>query len=215
MKWFWQRSSQLTTQDPRLKVILGLGNPGREYESTRHNVGWWVLDHLADVWRFDGWRRDGAARVASGRAAGAAVRLVKPQTYMNLSGDVLKPYKRRSAWNPVTDLLVVVDDVALPLGRLRLRARGSHGGHNGLRSVEAALGTREYARLRIGIGPAPARAGPRGDLADFVLAPFSRRERAEIEQLTPRLVEAAEMWVHNGIEKTMNVFNRLEENETP
>ena len=214
MKWFWQRSSQLTARDSQLKVILGLGNPGREYESTRHNVGWWVLDHLADVWRFDGWRRDGAARVASGRALGATVRLVKPQTYMNLSGDALKPYVRRTGWSAGSDLLVVVDDVALPLGRLRLRARGSHGGHNGLRSVEAALGTRDYARLRIGIGPSPERASARGDLADFVLAPFSRAERKVIEELTPRVVEAVEMWMRDGIETTMNAFNKTEENET-
>ena len=95
-----------------MKVIVGLGNPGAEYERTRHNVGWWVVDHLADVWHFDGWRRDGEARVANGTVAGTKVRLIKPLTYMNLSGSVLKPYARRPFWAAATDLMVVVDEAA-------------------------------------------------------------------------------------------------------
>jgi PTH1 family peptidyl-tRNA hydrolase len=196
-----------------MKIILGLGNPGRQYEATRHNVGWWLLDHLAGVWRMDGWRKDGDARVASGSVGAVRVRLVKPLTYMNLSGSVLRPYLRRETWEPARDLLVVVDDVALPLGRFRLRARGSHGGHNGLRSVEAALESREYARLRIGIGPPPERRGWDDDLADFVLAPLSRSERAVIAELREDLAAAAETWVRDGIEKAMNVFNRKRETE--
>src|SRR4029077_17453353 len=140
-------------EGPRsMKVIVGLGNPGKEYERTRHNVGWWVLDHLADVWRFDGWRRDGDARVVSGHVASEQVRLVKPQTYMNLSGAVLRPYLRRAGWSPQHDLLVILDEAALPLGSFRFRARGSSAGHNGLKSIEGALGHQDYARLRIGIG---------------------------------------------------------------
>jgi PTH1 family peptidyl-tRNA hydrolase len=191
-----------------LKVILGLGNPGKEYEATRHNVGWWVLDHLADVWRFDGWRKDGKAKVTSGPFGGTTVRLVKPLTYVNLSGAALRPYLRRPTWNPAKDLLVVTDDVALPLGRFRLRARGSHGGHNGLRSIEQALQSREYARMRIGVGPPPELRQPDNDLADFVLAPFGRAERAVVNALKPRLAEAAETWVRDGIETAMNAFNR-------
>src|SRR5205823_12072856 len=126
--------------DRPLKVIVGLGNPGKEYERTRHNVGWWVVDHLADVWHFDGWRRDGDARVANGRVGQATVRLVKPQTYMNLSGSVLRPYLRRLGWSPHSDLLVVVDEAALPLGSFRFRASGRPAGHNGLKSIEGALG---------------------------------------------------------------------------
>jgi PTH1 family peptidyl-tRNA hydrolase len=194
-----------------LKVILGLGNPGKEYEATRHNVGWWVLDHLADVWRFDGWRKDGKAKVSSAPFGGTAVRLVKPLTYVNLSGAVLRPYLRRTTWNPAKDLLVIADDVALPLGRFRLRARGSHGGHNGLRSVEQALQSREYARMRIGVGPPPERQRLDNDLADFVLAPFGRAEREVVNALKPRLAEAAETWVRDGIETAMNAFNRLAE----
>ena len=188
-------------------MILGLGNPGREYDRTRHNVGWWVVDHLADVWRFDPWRRDGEALVAAGRVGDLPTRLVKPLTYMNLSGAVLRPYQRRDGWSPAADLLVVVDDVALPVGRYRLRARGSHGGHNGLRSIEQALGGRDYARLRIGIHPnEPERV--RGDLADFVLSPFGARDRESVLELLPRLVDAVELWLRDGIERAMNAHNR-------
>ena len=115
-----------------MKVIVGLGNPGREYEHTRHNVGWWVVDHLADVWRFDAFRRDGEAHVSTGLVGTTKVRLVKPQTYMNLSGAVLTPYLRRPFWSARLDLLVVVDEVALPLGQAfhqrRLTLRSSQVG---------------------------------------------------------------------------------------
>jgi peptidyl-tRNA hydrolase, PTH1 family len=190
-----------------VKVILGLGNPGRQYEATRHNVGWWFLDHLADVWRFDGWRKDGEALVANGTARGQRVRLVKPVTYMNLSGQVLRPYLRRPFWAAKVDLLVVVDDVALPLRRYRLRARGSSGGHNGLKSVEHHLKTQEYGRLRIGIGPTDERREV-GHLADFVLSPFGKAERDDVLALFPRLTEAVETWLTDGIEAAMNKYNK-------
>ena len=190
-----------------MKVIVGLGNPGRAYESTRHNVGWWVVDHLADVWRFDGWRRDGEALVSTGRVGSEPVRLIKPQTYMNLSGQALQPYVRRPFWAPVKDLLVIVDDVAIPIGTYRVRARGSAGGHNGLKSVQHALGTMEYGRLRVGILPSDERRQI-GDLADFVLAPFGKDEREEILALLPDLTRIAELWIREGIEVAMNTFNR-------
>jgi PTH1 family peptidyl-tRNA hydrolase len=193
-----------------LKVILGLGNPGRQYEATRHNVGWWLLDHLADVWRSDGWKRNGEALVTTATLHGARVRLIKPLTYMNLSGQVLRNYLRRPLWSPAKDLLVVVDEVALPVGRYRLRARGSAGGHNGLRSVEAAIGNQEYPRLRIGVGPSDERRGIYKDLVDFVLAPFARDEREEIVGLLPKLEDAVDMWMREGIERAMNVHNRRE-----
>ena len=191
-----------------MKVILGLGNPGRQYEATRHNVGWWLLDHLADVWRFDGWKRDGEAMVTTATVHGVRVRLIKPLTYVNLSGNVLLKFLRRPFWTPPKDLLVVVDEVALPVGRYRLRARGSAGGHNGLKSVEAAVGNREYPRLRIGVGPSEERKGIYRDLADFVLAPFARDERADIVALMPNLENAAELWMREGIERAMNAHNR-------
>ena len=191
-----------------MKVILGLGNPGRQYEATRHNVGWWVLDHLADVWHFDGWKRDHESMVATATVGGNRTRLIKPLTYMNLSGQVLKNYLRRPFWSPARDMLVVVDDVALPVGRLRLRARGSAGGHNGLRSVETAIGNQEYPRLRIGVGPSEERKGIYRDLSDFVLAPFAKDEREDIIALLPRVEGAISLWAREGIDRAMNAYNR-------
>jgi peptidyl-tRNA hydrolase, PTH1 family len=189
-----------------LKVIVGLGNPGRAYEFTRHNVGWWVIDHLADVWHFDGWRRDGEALTSTGQIGGERVRLVKPQTFMNLSGAVLRPYTRRPFWSAAIDLMVIVDEVALPLGRYRLRAAGSAGGHNGLKSIEHALRSREYPRLRIGVGPNDERRRV-GDLADYVLSPFGKDEREIVLALMPRFVDAVEIWLRDGIERAMNAHN--------
>ena len=188
-------------------MIVGLGNPGREYELTRHNVGWMVVDHLADVWHFDGWRRDGDSIVSAGRTQGTAVRLVKPQTFMNLSGAALRPYLRRPTFDPAQDLLVIVDDAALPLGRLRLRASGSSGGHNGLKSVEAEVGSQAYARARIGVGPSdPRHRDP--DLADFILSPFGKSERAEVLAQMPRISAAVDAWLSEGIDRAMNLYNR-------
>ncbi|HEX3867723.1 MAG TPA: aminoacyl-tRNA hydrolase, partial [Gemmatimonadaceae bacterium] len=176
--WLFSRrergaSRDTARDDEAMKVIVGLGNPGKEYERTRHNVGWWVVDHLADVWHFDGWRKDGDARVVSGVVGGTKVRLVKPLTYMNLSGAVLRPYMRRPFWSASHDLMIVVDEVALPLGRYRFRAKGSAGGHNGLKSIESAVQSPEYSRLRIGIAPDdPSR---RGELRDYVLDEFGTR----------------------------------------
>jgi peptidyl-tRNA hydrolase, PTH1 family len=133
------------------------------------------------------------------------VRLVKPQTYMNLSGQVLRPYLRRPAWSAASDLMVIVDEVAIPLGTYRLRARGSAGGHNGLKDVERALGTQVYPRLRVGIKPADERRI--GDLSNFVLSPFGRDERSVVLDLLPRLQDAIEIWMRDGIVTAMNAHN--------
>ena len=195
--------------DQSVKVIVGLGNPGKDYERTRHNVGWWVVDHLADVWRFDGWRKDGEARVATGNVGRTKVRLMKPQTYMNLSGAVLRPYLRRPFWSAATDLLIVVDEVALPLGRYRFRSKGSAGGHNGLKSIEGVIGTQEYARLRIGIHPTEEHRGV-GNLSDFVLDDFGKGEADVIRSLLPTLTDAIELWLADGITPVMNKFTGKE-----
>jgi PTH1 family peptidyl-tRNA hydrolase len=152
-----------------------------------------------------GWRRDGETLTLGGMVDGQPVRLVKPLTYMNLSGQVLRPYLRRPAWSAASDLMVIVDEVALPLGTYRLRARGSAGGHNGLRDVERALGTQDYPRLRIGIRPEDPRRV--GNLSDFVLSPFGKDERAVVLELLPRIQDAVEIWMRDGILKAMNAHN--------
>jgi len=190
-----------------VKLVVGLGNPGKRYERTRHNVGWWVIDHLADVWHFDPWRRDGDALIADGRRGTSRVRLMKPQTYMNLSGAVLRPYLRRETWSAASDLLVVVDEVALQVGRFRLRARGSAGGHNGLKSIEGAVGSQDYARLRLGVGPVREQQ-ERGDLADYVLDRFGKEETSIVTALLPTMVELVDLWIVEGALAAMNAFNR-------
>jgi PTH1 family peptidyl-tRNA hydrolase len=188
-----------------MKVIVGLGNPGREYERTRHNVGWWVVDHLADVWHFDGWKKDGEARVAAGTVRGARVRLVKPQTYMNLSGAAIRQYAKRPFFAVANDLLVVVDEVAFPVGRYRFREKGSAGGHNGLKSIEHHLHTQEYGRLRIGVGPPEDRE--RGvPLSDFVLGDFGKAEAGDVRALLPELTDAIELWIAEGMKPVMNRY---------
>ena len=189
-----------------MKVILGLGNPGREYEQTRHNVGWMVLDHLADAWHFPSWRKDGEALTSSGKVNGVATRLVKPLTFMNLSGQVLRPWLRRPFWAHQKDLLVVVDEVQLDLGTWRLRANGSAGGHNGLKSVEHQLKSRDYPRLRIGILPGAERREV-GDLAGFVLAPFGKSERALLDDEFAAIRGAIETFIADGITPAMNKHN--------
>jgi PTH1 family peptidyl-tRNA hydrolase len=190
-----------------MKVIIGLGNPGKEYADTRHNVGWWVVDHCADVWGFEKWRKDGEALTSSGQLGNVKVRLVKPQTFMNLSGAALKPWLRRPFWSAKTDLLVVSDEVQLETGSYRFRARGSAGGHNGLRSIESALASQEYARLRVGVGPSDPQRQV-GDLADYVLDDFGKAERETVRELLPTLEEALRLWAAEGIVRVMNAFNR-------
>ena len=181
-----------------MKVILGLGNPGKEYEHTRHNVGWWLVDHLAERWGVDGWKKDGQAK--------EMVRLVKPQTYMNLSGGVLVQYARRPFWSAANDLLVLVDEVAIPVGSWRIRAEGGAGGHNGLKSLQQALGTQQYARLRIGVGD-PDRP-PGGPLSDFVLGAVGKRDTDAIRALMPVMTEATEAWARDGIKAALDVQSR-------
>ena len=191
-----------------MKVIVGLGNPGKEYENTRHNVGWWLVDALADRWSFDGWKKDGQAKVAQGNLTGVkeTIRLVKPQTYMNLSGGVLVQYARRPFWAAANDLLVVVDDVAIPSGTWRIRAEGGAGGHNGLKSIQQTLGGQKWPRLRIGVGdPERPQGGP---LKDFVLGAVGKRESEAIRALFPVMSEAIEAWVREGMKGALDVQSR-------
>lgn len=187
-----------------MKVVVGLGNPGPEYDATRHNVGWWVLDRLAYDWRLGSFRRHGRALCVGGTAAGHAVKLMKPLTYVNRSGDALRPLLGDEAFEPSRDLLVVVDDAALDVGRVRLRPRGSPGGHNGLKSISAALGSDEYSRLRLGVGIKPEDT----DLADWVLSPMPEQDEDVVVGLLPGLTEAVEVWLTEGAEAAMNRYNR-------
>ena len=198
-----------------MKVMLGLGNPGKEYEHTRHNVGWWLVDHLADRWHFDGWKKDGQSRVAQGHLTGVkeAARLIKPQTYMNLSGGVLVQYARRPFWSATNDLLVLVDDVAIPAGTWRLRAEGGAGGHNGLKSIQQAIGTQQYARLRIGVGDPERTAG--GPLTDFVLGTVDKRDTEVIRAVFPVMSEVVEAWVRGGIKDALDVQSRAAPSKDP
>lgn len=183
-----------------MKLVVGLGNPGPQYRHTRHNVGFWVVDALAARWQLgDAWReRDQALYV---KQAGGSV-LAKPLTYMNLSGFAVVRLGQFFQVEPA-DILVIVDEVALPLGRLRARPGGSAGGHNGLKSVIEQLGTNEFPRLRIGVG----RGDGRRDLADYVTSTFEPDERETIQAATLRAADAAEMFISEGIERVMNTFN--------
>lgn len=182
---------------------MGLGNPGQEYEDTRHNAGFMLADHIARRWGLGSFRRGDRARVAEGQWQGEPVQLLKPQTYMNRSGAALAAFLGGS-FDPATELLVLVDDVAIAAGRFRLRGAGSAGGHNGLKSIEATLQRQDYARLRIGVGPQPSS----GDLADYVLAPLTREEHELIDPLLDPMTDAAESWLTEGIERAMTRFNK-------
>ena len=182
-----------------MKAIVGLGNPGREYAGTRHNIGFDVVDEVARRWNVQlrPWRSVADVVVVSTRGAV----LVEPQTFMNLSGDAVS---RLSAFHKLMpeDVLVVVDEVQLPVGRLRARRSGSAGGHNGLKSVIQHLGT-EFPRLRIGIG----RGDPTWDLADHVLSRFARDERDTVADAVNRAADAVELFVEDGLEAVMSRFN--------
>lgn len=187
-----------------MKLIVGVGNPGGKYAGTRHNVGFEVVDLLAHRHRLSWESAPATALMAKWRGENAL--LVKPLTFMNLSGHAIGELLRYFKIE-VADLLVIVDEVQLELGRLRARPGGSAGGHNGLKSVIEQLGTDQFSRLRIGVG----RGDNRRDLADHVLATFERDERAVITDAIQRAADAAELFVREGIGLVMNRFNRREE----
>ena len=192
-----------------MKVVAGLGNPGERHRLTRHNVGFRVVDLLADRWGLTGQGRvrDGAARLEVQLSdPEERVLLVKPMKYMNLSGGPVRAALRQTGADPAEDLLVVTDDVDLPLGRLRLRREGSAGGHNGLRDIIASLGSNEFNRLRVGIG----RPGSSRVTVDHVLATFKPGERELATESIAAAADAVETWLRNGMEAAMNEFNGLD-----
>ncbi len=163
-----------------------------------------MADHLATRWKLGAFRRVPAARQVEGRVLDTDVQVIKPQTYMNRSGAALAPLRSLPGFDPSRDLLVLVDDFALPIGRYRLRGAGSAGGHNGLKSIEGTLRQQDYSRLRIGIGPLPAGTG---DTADFVLGSFEAEERSQLDQLLEPMALAVDCWISDGIEVAMSRFN--------
>jgi peptidyl-tRNA hydrolase, PTH1 family len=189
-----------------MKAIVGLGNPGAEYDATRHNVGFEVVDELARRWavKLKPWRKVALL----GDAKSRAVLLAEPMTFMNLSGECVQKICAYRRIEP-SDLLVVVDDVNLPLGRLRLRRTGSAGGHNGLKSIIQHVGP-DFARLRLGVG----RGDPKWDLADHVLSRFGRDERKAAAEAVGRAADAAEMFAAESIELVMNRFNASDDRVT-
>lgn len=193
-----------------MKLIVGLGNPGRQYNATRHNVGFMVVERFSEKHRA-GWTLDGTLNARCARLIEKAeepIQLVEPQTMMNDSGRTMQALQQR--WNQQPqDLLIVCDDVNLPLGTLRLRDAGSAGGHHGLASCLDALGTEAVPRLRVGVG---VERLPR-DLTEFVLAEFRPEERPGLDQALDRAVEACEWWVREGIQAAMNHANPKPQHE--
>lgn len=190
-------------QNPaRWRLIAGLGNPGKQYANTRHNVGFQLLDRLAEKHglRFDKMLNRGIA--ALGSIADQRVILIKPQTFMNVSGECIAPTAKYYKCE-LQDVLIVYDELDLPQGRLRMRPSGSAGGHNGIKSIITRMGGQDFPRLRVGIGRPPGRMGS----AAYVLQPFTSSEKIEMNDAYDRAIDGIERWLRDGIDKAMNVVN--------
>jgi PTH1 family peptidyl-tRNA hydrolase len=191
----------------RQYLIVGLGNPGKEYEWSRHNLGFMLIDKLAGVAGFEVKLRECQSRVGRSEIEGRKVKLVKPQTYMNLSGEAVAClFTKHKLTEPGEKLIVISDDLALPFGKIRIRAKGSAGGHNGLKSIIGALGTNEFTRLRIGIQP----EHPISDSKRFVLDSFPGAIRPAVEEVLERSVEAIRSILRDGVLKAMTEYNKSE-----
>lgn len=185
-----------------MKILVGLGNPGSQYRMTRHNIGFMVLDRLSEMWMAPFSRERFGGLVAKTKCQGEEVLLLKPLTFMNRSGECVGQALRYTNGTP-EDLLVIVDDVNLPLGKLRIRAQGSAGGHNGLKSIIEHLGSDTFPRVRIGVGQ--NREGV--SLSTHVLGAFSQEERAEVNEMVSRAAEAAAAFMTSPLIQVMNAFN--------
>jgi PTH1 family peptidyl-tRNA hydrolase len=192
----WRRDGPTIT-----KLIIGLGNPGRKYAGNRHNVGFQCLDRLAEAWGLSFSQRKHKALLAQGEIAGLKVILAKPQTFMNLSGDAVQQMARFHRVPP-DNILVIYDDLDLPVGRIRLRPEGGSGGHKGMKSLIEHLGTNGFPRLRVGIG-----RPTHGDPVDYVLDDFTLDERITIDVVYEKVVSAVELWLTEGVAAAMNRYN--------
>lgn len=195
-RWFAERDRSI------MKLVVGLGNPGRRYEGTRHNIGYMVLAELAKRHGLGRAKSKFQGEVMEANIGGEKVLLLSPTTYMNRSGDSVLAAKEYYQLAP-EDVFVICDDINLPVGRLRCRARGSCGGQKGLRNIVDRLRTQSVARLRIGVGEVPER----WNAADYVLGKFAKDEQPEIERAIARAANAVEVWVGEGVEPCMNKFN--------
>lgn len=185
-------------------IIAGLGNPDRQYEGTRHNAGFDVIDRIAEKYNIAVDTKKHRACIGKGIIGGQKVLLAKPQTYMNLSGESIRSLVDYYKIDEENELLVVYDDISLDVGQLRIRARGSAGGHNGIKNIIAHLGTQVFPRIKVGVGEKPKGY----DLADYVLGHFSKAERERMEEGYDNAVRAAEMIVTGQLNEAMNEFNR-------
>ena len=185
-------------------VIAGLGNPGKKYEKTRHNVGFQVIDRLADKYHINMNLKKHKAVCGVGMIEGNKVFLMKPQTFMNLSGESIQEAVSFYKTDPETELLIIYDDISLPPGQIRIRKKGSAGGHNGVKSIIGLLGTQAFMRIKVGVGEKPEGY----DLADYVLGHFNEDDRALIAKSVEQAAQAAEVMITEGADKAMNLFNK-------
>ena len=184
-------------------LIAGLGNPGRQYEKTRHNMGFDTIDELIDRHRIPQGGIAHKAMYGKGMIAGEKILAVKPLTYMNLSGEAIREYVNYYKMDPETELIVIYDDIDMEPGQIRIRKKGSAGGHNGIKSIIAQIGTQNFYRIKVGVG-----AKPKGwDLADYVLGRFSSEERELVDKAICDAADAVEMILKDGIEAAMNHYN--------
>ena len=183
-----------------MKLVVGLGNPGKQYEATKHNIGFMVIDAIADSVSHTPWREEQKAEVCSINVAGEKVLLVKPQTFMNASGESVGPLMRYYKIDP-SDVYCIYDDMDLPVGKLRIRPNGSSGGHNGIKSIIQNLGGDKFPRVKVGVGQ------PKDNLVNHVLGKFSKEDREHIEKVIPVVSDAIVEIVKNDAKESMNKFN--------
>ena len=188
-------------------LIAGLGNPKREYDNTRHNIGFAMIDAMAEKYNISVRNIKNRAMTGQGIINGQKVLLAKPLTFMNLSGESIRPLADYYKISPDAELIVVSDDINLPIGQIRIRKKGSAGGHNGLKNIIAQLGSEEFQRIRIGVGGKPENY----DLADYVLGHFTKEEKSLMEKTVSMAVEAAELMLMGDTDKAMNEYNRKAE----
>lgn len=184
-------------------VIVGLGNPGKKYENTRHNAGFMAIDAIAEKYGISICEKKHKALCGTGFIEGIKVLLVKPQTYMNLSGESISEVMNFYKLTPEEDMLVIYDDISLSPGNIRIRKKGSAGGHNGIKSLIAHTGTQEFMRIKVGVGEKPSG----WDLADYVLGQFSEDDMVKLKEIMPDVIGAAVLMAQGDVDKAMNDYN--------